>query len=712
MSNKMIKFTTLSLCVASFLCAHEVENTHEGTTGHKHFEVTVTANKTEESLKNVPQSITVIDEEMLEEKGIKSVQDVISQIPNMTGLENSMGTGVNFRGLNVSDFTENNPVVVYIDGVASTSQVSFDVALANALRVEVLRGPQGTMYGKNAIGAVINIVTKEPNDNFSGNVGLEYASKNTLEGQFNISGPVLKDKLLFGLYGFGKRSDGWVKNTYHNDDKAGKYDKKRVGGYLLAHLNDDLSIKLDLAHEDKNEHKPLELGLPALEPVKNFTIKKARTQAFDVSPKADITTNSVALDVGYDLKNYKINSISTYKKMTNERLIDSDYGANPMYNDLVLERLQKTKEFTQELRIKNKDEKIKWVGGVYFDTVDDRHSPNYMQIPRPKDPTNPAAGFVNMTTQSDTKQKHKTFAVFGQAKFSIVTNLDLTLGTRLQKLKKEIDSKFYIYPVGMPLPNQPMNHLDTQKTWNAILPKVALSYKINDNFMPFLSVSKGYMPGGFNYFAMQGGAKENTFEPQTSTNYELGIKGAYNDLSFTASIFRMDIKDTHIFKIVGNSWHTDNAKKSHAQGVEFDFSYLPTNELEISGAFGYMDAKYDDHDSGSVKLNGERIHATPQYSANLGIAYYHPSGIYGRIDTRAIGKTSYYGGGIQKMVEIDPTFFADVKLGYKVGDFDIYTYVKNITEEERIIAYLNRGDVAMATFNDPRTFGLGVKYSF
>ncbi len=135
--------------------------------------VTVTANKQEENVQEVPQAITVIDEEILEEKGIKSVVDVIEQVPNLSVGSWGDANSVNFRGLNTSFFTSKNPVVIYIDGVPITDQYAYEAALSNAQRVEVLRGPQGSLYGKDAIGAVINIVTKKPNNTLSGSVGLE-----------------------------------------------------------------------------------------------------------------------------------------------------------------------------------------------------------------------------------------------------------------------------------------------------------------------------------------------------------------------------------------------------------------------------------------------------------------------------------------------------------------------------------------------------------
>jgi iron complex outermembrane receptor protein len=175
--------------------------------------ITVTANKIEENMKDVPQSITVIDEYVLEEKGIRNVADVIGEIPNMK-ISHDHGNSVNFRGLNASMFTSNNPVVIYIDGIPYADRFGFDASLANVERIEVLRGPQGILYGKDAIGGVINIVTQEPDNVFRGKAGVEYGSFNSMRGVFNGSGPLIRDTLYLGLNGQYQRDDGWIENTH------------------------------------------------------------------------------------------------------------------------------------------------------------------------------------------------------------------------------------------------------------------------------------------------------------------------------------------------------------------------------------------------------------------------------------------------------------------------------------------------------------------
>ncbi len=674
--------------------------------------VTVTANKQEENAHEVPQAITVIDEEILEEKEIKNIHDIIKYIPNMNSVSN-FADEINFRGLNASTHTHTSSVVVYIDGVPNSNMMNLDIALQNAERVEVLRGPQGTLYGKDAMGAVINIITKKPRDVVSGSVGLGYSSFNTPEGRFNVSAPIIDEKLYFGLNAFGKKSDGWMENTYKNDKKAGKNEEKKFGAYLLARPIENLSIKLDISHKEKEINGFDQIGIyePKPMPIELATRKKAKKQAYEGLSRQENTTDHQALNIDYNLENLKLSSTTTYKKWKLYRTEDLDYQTSAPIFGMTFGEDEKADELTQELRISNKNDKFKWIGGVYFDKGNIDFLPMWWDVPMPLNPATPNI-LTNMKLATFAKQNYETLAAFGQVKFPIIDKLNLTLGARLQKFTKEIDMNLYMHPFQTPTPNTPANQYTAKKSWDTFLPKIALDYKLNEHLMPYTSISKGYMPGGFNIFTFSNNESENTFEPQKSTNYELGIKGFYNHFSFTANIFRMELEDMQVAKIEGTSNILTNAKKAHSQGVEFDFNYWPTNELEFSGAFGYVDAKYDDHDLGNVKLDGETIEGTPKFNANLGVAYYHGSGIYGRVDGRAVGKTSYYSNGFQKMEKIGSSFFADVKLGYRMGDFDIYGFVKNLTDEERVTGYVNRGDLALASFNDPRTFGVGINYKF
>lgn len=683
----MIKLTMISIIASNVLLADGI---------NKLDAITVTANKVEENIQNVPQSITVIDEKIIEEKGITNIAGIINEIPNMLESEDG-GITVNFRGLNTSLFTNNNPIVIYIDGIPTSDRMAYDVSMANVQRVEVLRGPQGTLYGKDAIGGIINIITKEPTNKHSGNIGLEYGSYNTKLSTFNINGPIIQNKLFYGLNAQYKESDGWVTNKLKNDDKASKSEDKKYGGYLVYNPTDNLSTKLTLSRYETEKNWGNYHTLPGNIPLDKFNRDGAENTSFDVPTYENTVVNSQSLGINYDFNNMRLTSVTTHRNTDVNADYDMDYGNNPAFSNLKQFNYTENNEWTQELRLSKTTDDFKWLTGLYLDDGKRDLGPYGMQM-------------MGIEQNAISTSNSNTKAIFGQTTFALTPKLDLTLGGRYQRITKDVDLNMYALPIGTT--GAPSYSLKDEKSWDTFIPKVALAYKINNNLTPYVSISKGYMPGGYNYFATRGTAADNSFDPQVSTNYEVGIKGFGDKFTFTAAVFRMDIKDIHVFKQQGMMFLTDNAKKAHSQGIEFDFNYFPTDTIEISGSAGFVDAKYDDYDAGAVKYDGERIENTPKYTANLGIAYYHPQGYYGRFDVKGTGSTTFFNSGNQKFEKQNSHIISNVKVGYRFSDFNIYAYVNNITNEEHVISYRNNQMFGIAAINDPRTIGIGLKYTF
>lgn len=672
--------------------------------------ITVTANKMEEDIKDVPQSITVIDEYTLREKGIKNVSDVVNEIPNMHFARDAMGARVNFRGLNVSTFTDNNPVVIYIDGVAYSDRYGFDASMVNVERIEVLRGPQGTLYGKDAIGGVINIVTKKPTNTWQGTAGAEYGSFNAIQGLFNAGGPLLKNVLFAGINGWYSRDDGWIENINPGMDKdANKQNDRRLSGYLLYTPTERLSARLTLSNDHVKRHWIDGYGLPGGTDISAFNRDDAEKVDYDVPTVEKTESFAQSLNVAYEFDVATLTSITTHRKFEIDGEYDADFAASPLFAGLKQFNTTDIGTWTQELRLSsNNAEGIRWVGGTYVDFERRDQGPFGFQFPNFDPLTDAYLGNFEMNAESKTDSN--TQAVFGQVMVPLGERFELTLGGRYQRIEKKIDLDMYYLPVGMAGP--PMFSLNEKKSWTTFLPKAALSYKLTDDWTAYASYSQGYMPGGFNYIAMEGTAEDNSFEPQRSINYELGVKGALEGFRVAASVFRMDIKDIHVFKAIGTMFVSDNANKAHSQGAELELTWLPVDEIEVSGAFGFIDAKYDDYDTGTVKFDGKKIEQTPSHTARVGAAYYHPSGPYARLDVKNQGAMYFYDDVNMDFAKQGAYTVADMRIGWRYADWDVYAYVQNLTDEKYITFLRSSSLLTMASFGQPRTFGVGVRYQF
>lgn len=695
MNHKRAVFAMVSVAATSLLYAAEGN--------YKLEEVTVSANKIEEKIQDVPQSITVIDEEVLKEKGIKNVADVMKEVPNMNVGSTANGTTISFRGLNTSMFTNNNPVVIYLDGVPYYDRYDFDPSLADVEQIEVLRGPQGTLYGKDAVGAVVNIITKKPSNQWHGSVGGEYGNYNAMNTTFNTSGALINDKLYAGINGLLKHDDGWITNDYPGmDSDANQKRDRKTSGFLLFKPTDRLSGKLTLTDTYTKNYFMNGFAADSTGTLSGIERDDGKHVSSDVPTVERTGVKAQSLNLAYDFDAFKIESTTTHKKLDLESDFDADFQANNISDGLKQFNYTDIETWTEELKFSGQNDVFKWISGVYVDKEKREQGPYGAQT---------MSGGAVYDANADSTTDSQTQALFGQVMIPFGEKFELTLGGRYQRIKKEIDLVTTQTWGGMAFPDYTFSG---EKTWNAFIPKVALSYKANDALTMYASIAKGYMPGGFNYFATSGGLEENSFDPQTSINYEVGAKYAGDNYMLNASVFRMNIEDIHIYKIAGGGtvWLTDNAKKAHSQGIELEGKYFLTQNIELSGALGLIESKYDDYDAGTRTYDGERIENTPRYTANMGIAYIANAGWYGRIDFNAIGSTSYYDGANTQMIRSDGTVISNAKLGYKFKEWDIYSFITNITDESYISSYQSKTGLAMVGFNDPRRYGIGFRYTF
>ena len=673
--------------------------------------VTVTASKMEENIKDIPQSITVMSDIEIEQRGIKSIRDLIQYIPNL--ISSPMDSErINFRGINHSSFTSTNPIVIYIDGIPHSSNYGFDKTISNVLRVEVLRGPQGTIYGKDSMGGVINIVTKDPSNNLEGSILAEYGTDNYQQTAFDISSPLIDNKLFLGINGAYSQSDGYNTNHY-SDSKKNENEKERYifNTNLKYTPNDNLSIKLNIKN-DKDDKYGLNEGIvPFGEDINSYDRDDFKNVSYDEDTYTKTKSNSQALHVDYNFNKITFSSLTTHSNTDTDVNVDFDLSDNPVNNNLSIFNERESKDISQEFRLSGDNDTLRWVAGVYYEnsTLDINKQggtfPAAMMM-------NPFGVGVNIEMKSVSKLENDTLAAFGQAIIPFLTDYELTLGGRYQRVKKDIKSDYYFLPIGTT--GNPSNTLDGNHTWGVFLPRIALSYKINKDLTSYFSITKGYLAGGYNTFASGGTTDFNRFDAQKSTNYELGIRGDLldNSLYLSGSIFYMDIEDLQVSGIdqSTNTAFTSNAAEAYSQGIELELGYNINDNWSINTSLGIIEAKYDKYiDSNGNDLKDKKIQLTPSHTANIWVSYFNDNGIYGRFDIKNQGKIYFNDTNTQKE---NSYTIANIKIGYLFDDWDIYTYVNNITDKSYLTAAADLFAGTTIAFGEGRFIGVGAKYSF
>lgn len=696
-----LKTRYLFILLAMAHPAVAAETTHLG-------QVEVTASKMTETLKDVPSSIMVIDGTELEEQGITDIHGVVARIPNLNLVDFSSRNHINVRGINTSTFTLNNPVVLYIDGIPHSNHYAYDLPLMNVERIEVLRGPQGSLYGRDAIGGVINVVTKTPGNTWEGQVGLGLGDDKKREGSFSFEGPLSQGALYLGLYGRYEEDNGWISNTHvsqpssqpsslngplsshprPSQGRGNEETRKRLGANLLWTPRDDFRARLNLLREqhDQGFHNGGMIGSTAFKDARrsDFETVQAEMDTFNHS-----LTYSQGLNLEYDSAFGTFSSVTTHRRNDTEAQNDLDYGNSPVFlnqtgwEDVTLASVSQEFRWSHEL-----ESGARWVAGLYYekDNTDFDHF-----------------GMMAFNWVSETDAQ--TQAVFGQVTVPLLQDVELTLGSRYQKIDKDMTLDSYAFGA--------LNgELDVSDSWTAFLPKAALSYRINDDWMAYTSVADGYMPGGFNFLPFSFGAKENTFDPQKSTSYELGVKGDMlgGDLFLSASVFYMDIKDIHVFTNNNGLISTSNAGEGRSKGLELEFDYRIKDRWRLNGAFGLTQAEYASYTdmSGNV-YDGKTIENTPSHSLNLSLKYGHEQGFYAITSLNKSGRVYF---DAPNTLEEDGYVKLDLRAGYRLNDWELYAYVDNATDAD----YKTYGTVhtagTVAYFGDPRMVGLGARLTF
>lgn len=432
----------LSTCVTSIAMADDIDTNLPYAYLDK---IVVTANKMDESILDVPSSISVISDIDIEDKGIQDISDVIKQIPNLSDINYGFQRSVNFRGINQSHFSPNNPVVIYVDGVPQSSIFDYDVMLEDAERVEVLRGAQSTLYGKDSIGGVINVISKEPKNEWYGRVGAEYGSNNYMQGTVNANGALIDNKLFLNIGVLADKNDGWITNDYNGSD-GNTFKESRLNSILTFKPNDQMTTKLSLgANNTKTTYYNAGFGKFG-----DLTREDAKHANYEVPSPTQNKSFSQALNVDYDFSDLTFSSSTAHRKIEVDIVFDGDLTYDPKNPNLMngLEQFQKNDidTLSQELRLSSdKNEKLNWVAGLYFEKEDIKYHRLGYQFPY----IDKSSGKYFGSFESDvpSKTNAKTKAIFSQVDYDISDVLSLTLGGRYQVIDKDIELVTNIFPV-------------------------------------------------------------------------------------------------------------------------------------------------------------------------------------------------------------------------------------------------------------------------
>ena len=662
--------------------------------------MTVTAQKREENVQDVPISMDVFTGMELEDAGIDNVLEMTRFSPNVFMKQNVSENMLIIRGVSAFSSSFFGPAGFYVNDISYSIPYMRNIDLFDVERIEVLKGPQGTLYGKNSESGVVNIITKQPDNELRGKIFGEYGNYDTSHGNIDsyraggsISGPLIRDKLYLGLSGQWEDSDGFMKNEYNDNDEAGKIEHINGRATLRWTPADkwDVSFIADVMDTDD--------GMGYMRFIDGPNKTDRHKMKCDGANYWDQESAGQSLRIKYEGHGFDVLSITGRNDFEMRSACDIDLTSAPfgdfimMYEDAIL---------SQELRVSSPKANgpFEWLAGVYGFTED---TDNKLDM---------AAWGIKRVTEIDI-QGH---AAFGQATYTFFDRLHLTAGLRYDHLDLEGEQQYQFIDM-MTWSSQTLN-FDKDLDYDELLPKFSAAFDFTDDIMSYATVAKGYLAGGYNY-AFVLNQNNFTYDPEYIWNYEAGVKTAWldNRLMANAAVFYIDIKDKQVVEWLQGGTPNDrtvkNAAKAHSQGIELELQARPVQGLDLFGGVGYTEAKFDDWinieaDGTTYDYKDKYLPHAPKYTYNAGVQYRHATGFFGRADILGIG--DFYSDA-KNDLKISYEL-VNLRLGFESENFDLVFWGKNVFDREYAAKKDKWGLNTTVQDGEPRMFGATVTYRF
>ena len=746
----MFKRTTLSVAIAWSLgalaglhslnglaaekpaAAPEAEETSSTPTLAK---VTVTAQKREESVQEVPSSISVLGGDKIRDASLQSANEVTRYIPNASA-GTSEGHGRPrwwIRGLGTGDQGANtvSPVGIYVDDVYIANISATGFPLFDQERVEVLRGPQGTLWGKNTTAGAINFISRKPTFDRSGYFKVDVGSYADRVVEGAIGDSLVDDRLAARLSLRHQGRDGYSENINDGNDK-GTLEDDVVRLQFLARINDDLEANLNLharSYHDTGGYSTVSYGLrPDGTNQFGYRIdpKKGKVN-YNADYKTNIDQAGANLNLTWQLGELALTSITAFEHFKRDSLGDSDN------TPLELQRgysYADSKQWSQEFRLASpRKDRLNWVVGFHYFKEDlESQSANATldntYIPR---------AFNNIGYDQGTE----SYALFGSTTYSFTDRFNVTAGLRWTRERKGIDLARVqnqgpaIFAPGDWWKNGGVTSplvlnatQDESNTWSDYTYDLTPEYRLSDNARVYFRYAYGFRSGGYNTGAVSQ-ATVATVDPEYLTSYELGLKSEWFDgrLNANASVFYYDYEDIQLNIVTAVNNQTvsrlANGAEGEAYGAEFELEAIPVENLHLNLAVGLLHTEFTDYTSGTNDYSGNKFVRAPSVSAVIGADYRIPLKVGGALvlgtdwDTRS--RQYFFSNDQGQSMRSGGYTLGNARVTYELpGDTTRVTaYVNNLTDKEYRNHTLPCGfQTAAVMYGNPRTFGVSVTSDF
>jgi len=663
--------------------------------------VTVTSQRREENPEKVPMSLRAFSQQELDDRDARQTREVFNATPNVTFSSSQgslQGTNLFIRGIGSVVSGVDQSIGVYVDDVFVGDPQGFDIDFLDPERVEVLRGPQGTLYGRNALGGTVSLFSALPEHTFSSSLNVEYGNYDYRKVRTTANLPLIKDTLLSRFSFNYTERDGTVKNLF---------DGKRINN--LDNLSGRARL-LFLPADNVEVHMIGEYGRDNLVNTAYsdfFSKNPHRVSIFDPL-NYDREVYGLSGKIIYKAPQFTLHAISGFRGV-NVQGEGSDFRPeNEVFQGYVINHRQ----FSQEVRIASPStERLRWVSGVFYYHEDLHYINFYSLVPG-------LASFglpPGYRETSDANVATNSYAVFGDVTYTLIEKLDVTAGLRFSRDEKNLDYA-HDNTLGLPQVFAVRQKAKRDAVFNNWTPRFVASYQWTPSVLTYASISRGYKAGGFNTaFA---GSDKFKFSDESAWNYEVGLKTRLLDerLALNLAAFYFTLRDQQISVFNGFFTTTDNAKRSRSFGGEVELAARPFAGFDFTAGFGYADSTFRNFKNfqPNQDASGNRVPYASKFTVNVAAQYRYPLTTWMTMMVRwdYLYRSSFLWDVANKVKEPDYSL-VNIRLGLEAERWDLFFFMRNaLNETYHIGAFAGANPGPVGTPGDPRTYGVQARVRF
>jgi iron complex outermembrane recepter protein len=652
--------------------------------------IIVTARRRDEEIQNAPVSVTALGEKELSNGKVSNLEDAAARAPNV--LFNGQGGPFSIRGvtsLGISGGVDRQPAVgLFLDDVFLARPLGYPFLLEDLERVEVVRGSQTTLYGKNTIGGAVNLISREPGDVMGGEISATTGTNLDRRFKAAFETPIEGTDWAIRTSAAWRGVDGYIDNISTGSDVS---DTSFFSGrtVLTGRIGDATDVKIiaDFTR-DRSDGGLWYAPLP-------LAFDHRSEHDYDAENSVDTAGISVKLDHAFD--SFDVTSITAIRGHDMSQFLDGDFTNSP---SIIQGQTEEQRQFSQDLRISsNGDGPWRWAAGMFYMYENFNGTQYFDMASVPRD----------LMSRDVFEQKANTFSTFAEVGYFVTPELELAAGARYtydhKRTSSEISSPSGTFYFGNP------GAVDDSVSFSNVSPEISATYHFSEGNIVFGKISRGYKSGGISpYIEADGSA--NKYDPEETTSYEIGAKASSADGRYTlsASLFYTDWKDQQA--VIYTTPFTRvyrNAAAATSKGFELEAGAQLTNELRLLAGYGYTRASYDNFvdDVMGTDYSGNPLPFAPKHSFNTGLRWQHELANEAVL-TAGLDYTyrSTYSFTSDNGYRQSPTHIVDAHVGIEKDGWSALVWAKNLTDETYLKNYFNYSGTDMGVAAPGRTVGI------